>query len=1378
MRYLTILFFTVIICMNMYSAPLDTKMVQWMQPNGVTFMGRMWGDEFFHWCETDSGYRFVQGDSNWYFYATLDSYGEFAPTIYRVGIDIPPASSYHLERSASRITELEQLRDDANEELEFLAGQNQEIMSGNTFPIVRTLGVILVEFPPANQKHYTNTNDSLLRFGYKKASFDSLFFSRNYWIGAAGNNIHPEHEQIFGSVRDYYEQMSVGNLDIQGQVLNPADANGVPRWIVMDQPVEYYDNLYLGYRHLWNEAKQKAIDSGWITQTYRNYAIIYSQLTRSNWLWPQAFLGGPADSTRVHIMSERQTKSTSTSFSHIGTHCHEIGHGFRFPDMADKPEDSYSFDLMSYGLDNGPLSRGECPASLPPWYRIKMGWVVPIDITADTVSFVATYNYSSPNIYKISPKDPSCPGEHYIFETRLREGFDYYVPTPPSTFPNQPGTLLIWHHFSSITNHPTLGTLCGESAEKFDLIEADDLADGQFLTDFYPKIKGGTQSFSDLYIPSPVLRNGYSANISLKGIRTLADYSTRIDTISIRNGGGTILISSDSTLSGYMQVQGDVIVEKNNTLTLSPGTNLIFSSNNRFFPRFIMEDSTELYSQGNDSQHIIIKSMSGTRGSWSGISLTGVSPILLDYTEIHDARKGINLTYHFGPLLKYSFLSFTNCDIGIEGNDGFLEIKHSNFINNGTAILCKGFYSRFAYSTFTSSDSSDIHITTGGSAFVNNCLFINGNVGIYNNSNFGQYTVFSNNTFLNYNVAIKTVSNRSYTVKNNILYMNNKTLEGTYPPQGSGQLLYNTIYNKDTATYTPPATNIERDPMFVNSATGDFHLQLGSPSVDAGDPSDAYNLEPAPNGFRINQGHYGNTAEASQSAVLSFMNTNYNMSSVPNFLSGSYTKDIVWAGSTSPAWKWDSTAHYVAADPLVNGEGYWIRFPSSRTMTYLGNPIDSIGVSVFKNSATQWNLIGSISKPISTSTILTVPSGIVTSSFFKYENGYKMTDVLTAGGAYWVKVNQPGRIILDATPSGGGTVIVCEPPPASPAGEPAAPRLNSPTDNSIDISLSPTLIWNSVIGSSSYQLQVSSNSSFSPPLKFNQSGLTMTSKQITGLTYSTRYYWRVNATNENGTSSWSCVWKFTTESAPPPPDPCSPTATAIEFDQLIVSDAQGNTQSLFVRNMERPMKYGLIKDDEMPPQLPGNKFHAKFLSNKFIETVNPNNGRSIIPIVVSNAADPITLSWNIRPENRISYWLHTGRGYERLELSGNGSRAITSSNGNLVVETQALQPCDPYTTTLKLDEGDTKPSQFALQQNMPNPFNPVTLINYDLPEDANVSLKVFNILGQEVITLVNEMQLAGYKSVQWNATEVPSGVYFYRLSAGHFSEVKKMLLTK
>lgn len=88
------------------------------------------------------------------------------------------------------------------------------------------------------------------------------------------------------------------------------------------------------------------------------------------------------------------------------------------------------------------------------------------------------------------------------------------------------------------------------------------------------------------------------------------------------------------------------------------------------------------------------------------------------------------------------------------------------------------------------------------------------------------------------------------------------------------------------------------------------------------------------------------------------------------------------------------------------------------------------------------------------------------------------------------------------------------------------------------------------------------------------------------------------------------------------------------------------------------------------------------------------------------------------------------------------------------------------------------PKEFILHQNYPNPFNPSTSINYELPITGDVNLKIFDMTGKEIATLVNERQNAGNYTVQFNGNNFASGVYFYRIKAGEISHVKKMILIK
>jgi hypothetical protein len=88
------------------------------------------------------------------------------------------------------------------------------------------------------------------------------------------------------------------------------------------------------------------------------------------------------------------------------------------------------------------------------------------------------------------------------------------------------------------------------------------------------------------------------------------------------------------------------------------------------------------------------------------------------------------------------------------------------------------------------------------------------------------------------------------------------------------------------------------------------------------------------------------------------------------------------------------------------------------------------------------------------------------------------------------------------------------------------------------------------------------------------------------------------------------------------------------------------------------------------------------------------------------------------------------------------------------------------------------PTTFSLDQNYPNPFNPSTTVEFALPKDARVTLDVYNVLGQRVAALVDEVRQAGYHSVRFNAGQLASGLYIYRIVAGDVTMVKKMMLTK
>ncbi len=123
-----------------------------------------------------------------------------------------------------------------------------------------------------------------------------------------------------------------------------------------------------------------------------------------------------------------------------------------------------------------------------------------------------------------------------------------------------------------------------------------------------------------------------------------------------------------------------------------------------------------------------------------------------------------------------------------------------------------------------------------------------------------------------------------------------------------------------------------------------------------------------------------------------------------------------------------------------------------------------------------------------------------------------------------------------------------------------------------------------------------------------------------------------------------------------------------------------------------------------------------------------------------------------------------------------GVEEVMAENGPLTVGINASD------AVLSIDE-ELLPEVYALHQNYPNPFNPITTLRYDLPEQANVNIIIYDMLGRQVRTLLNEIQDAGYRSVIWNATNdygkpVSAGVYLYKIQAGEFVQTRKMVLLK
>ena len=176
----------------------------------------------------------------------------------------------------------------------------------------------------------------------------------------------------------------------------------------------------------------------------------------------------------------------------------------------------------------------------------------------------------------------------------------------------------------------------------------------------------------------------------------------------------------------------------------------------------------------------------------------------------------------------------------------------------------------------------------------------------------------------------------------------------------------------------------------------------------------------------------------------------------------------------------------------------------------------------------------------------------------------------------------------------------------------------------------------------------------------------------------------------------------------------------------------------------------------------------------------------------------VILTWNPTTDDAFQYYfLERSTDVEFTEnIEGNYLTSTYYEDNSLEFDTEYFyrvsyyangqsEYSDVLSVTLEwMDvDGNQIPEVYALHQNYPNPFNPVTNLSYDLPEDAMVNITIFDMMGRIVSNLVNENQSAGYKSLQWNATNngghpVSAGVYIYTIRAGSFAQTKKMILLK
>jgi hypothetical protein len=285
---------------------------------------------------------------------------------------------------------------------------------------------------------------------------------------------------------------------------------------------------------------------------------------------------------------------------------------------------------------------------------------------------------------------------------------------------------------------------------------------------------------------------------------------------------------------------------------------------------------------------------------------------------------------------------------------------------------------------------------------------------------------------------------------------------------------------------------------------------------------------------------------------------------------------------------------------------------------------------------------------------------------------------------------------------------------------PAKVSTKLPADSTTNTELPVTFSWYPVENAEYYELQLSEQQSFN--ISIDSTNISDTTLTLSGLSFDTDYYWKVRAVNNAGQGSWSEVSYFRT-TVPLPNAP-----------ELISPDEEDETQF--------PVRFGWNQ----------TKYTESYQlqvaqSSDFEEMVIDSSGIKVLTIELSAFEEGTTYNWRVRGMNR----------------AGVGAWAETLS----------------FTTeTLTSMEEQFVPDEFALYQNYPNPFNPSTNIQYDVKDAGEVRIRIYDITGRYIQTLVNERKTAGRYHVTFDAGNLASGIYLMRMETGTFLQIKKMTLIK
>jgi subtilisin family serine protease len=383
----------------------------------------------------------------------------------------------------------------------------------------------------------------------------------------------------------------------------------------------------------------------------------------------------------------------------------------------------------------------------------------------------------------------------------------------------------------------------------------------------------------------------------------------------------------------------------------------------------------------------------------------------------------------------------------------------------------------------------------------------------------------------------------------------------------------------------------------------------------------------------------------------------------------------------------------------------------------------------------------------------------------------------------------------------GVFIIQQTPPSITELVEPA----NNMTTQQTDIKF----IWNPTEGALKYHFQLANDTLFTNTVNEDTS-VTEITYQVNSLEKNREYFWRVRAKNKYGNGEWSDVGIFTIMIAlPEKPQLVFPTtdqsnqSTKVTFRWNKVE----NAEIYFIQLSQVQTFTSIAQIDSTADTtttisnlIEGQRYYWRTQAKNITGFGPWSDGYKFTTSITAPASlvlertglNEITLTWEDNSPSEDGFIIEKKQNLQTTfsfldSLKTSGNKYVDNNNEQGLTYSYRIKAYTKYAESnysneasivVVSSETENIPKEYALEQNYPNPFNPSTTIQFSLPKESYISLKVYNINGQEVTTLLSKHMNPGIYKVEWNGYKYSSGVYYYRIIAGNFIDTKKFVFIK